>query len=60
MSKFDQWPMWLQLLFGIPNAIVASVLMIWWPKDEQGWNKYGKIAIPYFVVVLLFYFFFLK
>jgi hypothetical protein len=60
MSKVNQWPMWLQLLIGIPNAIVLGILAIWWPKDEQGWNKYAKVAIPYFAVVLLFYFFFLR
>jgi hypothetical protein len=52
--------MWLQLLFGIPNAVITGILAIWTPTDEEGWSKYRKLAIPYFVVVLLVYLFFLR
>jgi hypothetical protein len=43
-----------------PQAILATILMAWWPKDEEAWNKYAKVVIPYTAVVLLFYFFYLR
>jgi hypothetical protein len=53
MTKFDQWPMWLQLAVGLPHAIFLAVLAwIWYPKTTRDW-LFGAACLAYF---LLFYF----
>jgi hypothetical protein len=53
MTKFDQWPMWLQLAVGLPHAIFLAVLAwIWYPKTTRDW-LFGAGCLAYF---LLFYF----
>jgi len=60
MRSIDQWPLWLQLLIGIPNAIVMTILLVWWPKDEREFKRFEKVAIPYLVLALVFYFLFVR
>ena len=56
MSKFEQWPLWLQLLFGIPNAIVMTILLVvWWPKNAKELKRYEVFAVPYLILFFLFY-----
>ncbi len=59
VTKFDQWPLWLQLLIGIPNAIILSiVLWLWWPKKEKETNRFIWISMIYLLGFFLFYHFF--
>jgi hypothetical protein len=57
MTKFDHWPMWLQLLIGLPHAMFLAILLwIWWPKTVRDW-LFGAACFAYFV---LFYFVFVR
>jgi hypothetical protein len=61
MSKVDEWPLWLQLLIGIPNAIVMTILFaVWWPKNAKAYKRFQVITWPYLVLLSLFYFFFVR
>ncbi len=37
MIKIEDWPMWLQWLVAVPNAVILVSLMIWYPKTRKGW-----------------------
>ena len=55
MTKFDHWPLWLQIVVGLPHAIaLALMLWIWWPKTKHDWLL-GAACAAYFVA---FYFIF--
>ena len=57
MTKFDHWPMWLQLLVGLPHAMFLAILFwIWWPRTLRDW-LFGAACFAYFV---LFYFVFIR
>jgi hypothetical protein len=35
MTKFDDWPFWLQLLVGVPHALLGGILVwVWTPKGN--------------------------
>lgn len=56
MKNVNQWPMGLQLLFAIPNAIVISILLrLWWPTNETEWKRYRMVAVPYLILAGVFY-----
>jgi hypothetical protein len=53
MTKFDHWPIWLQLLVGLPHAIFLVIMIwIWWPKTTRDW-LFGLACFTYYA---LFYF----
>ena len=53
MPKFDHWPIWLQLLVGLPHAIFLVIMIwIWWPKTTRDW-LFGLACFTYYA---LFYF----
>ena len=57
MTKFGQWPAWLQVVVGVPHAVLLTFLVwIWSPQDAKSWY--------WFVGVLLylgmFYFIFVR
>jgi hypothetical protein len=57
MTKFDHWPMWLQLLVGLPHAMFLAILFwIWWPKTLRDW-LFGAACFAYYV---LFYLVFIR
>ena len=57
MTKFDHWPMWLQLIVGLPHAMFLALLMwIWWPRTPRDW-LFGAACLTYFVA---FYFIFIR
>ena len=61
MRNINQWPIWLQLLIGIPNAIVLTVLLwIWWPTNMKEFKRYRIVTIPYIILVFLFYLIFIR
>jgi|CZLA01.1.fsa_nt_gi hypothetical protein len=57
MTKFGQWPAWVQMVVGVPHAVLLSFLAwVWSPQDAKSWY--------WFVGVLLylgmFYFIFVR
>jgi hypothetical protein len=59
MSKFESWPLWLQLAIAIPNAIVMTLLLwIWWPRKAKDINRFSIIAGAYLLLIYVFYYFF--
>jgi hypothetical protein len=43
MTNSNQWPLWLQLLIDIPNAIVMTILVvIWWPDNKSELKRFGQ------------------
>ena len=58
ITPVSEWPNWLQILVFAPNAILAGVLMWWWPKTSTGWRRFG-IALAYLIVfyVVMYYVF---
>ena len=61
MRNINQWPLWLQLLIGIPNAIMMTILfVIWWPKNAKELKRFRVITYPYLILVILFYLFFVR
>lgn len=36
MNNFENWPLWLQLVIAIPNAIIMTLLLwIWWRRKKR-------------------------
>jgi Ca2+/H+ antiporter len=59
MNRFEHWPLWLQLLIAIPNAIVMTILLwIWWPRKKEDVNRFSMIVGTYLLLIYLFYLFF--
>ena len=59
MRHINDWPLWLQLLVAIPNAILATYLLwIWWPKNRKEANRFTLVATAYCLLVYLFFHFF--
>jgi hypothetical protein len=45
MTRFADWPQWLQTLVLVPHGILASVACWWWwPKSDKEWRKFGFVA----------------
>jgi hypothetical protein len=56
MTKFSEWPSWLQYLVLVPHGILAAVACwLWWPKSDRGWEKFGLV-----VAYLLAFFFVMR
>lgn len=52
ITKFEDWPLWVQVLVGIPHAILGGVLVwVWTPKSNKGWYW----AVGLFAYLCLFY-----
>jgi CHASE2 domain-containing sensor protein len=52
MTKFDDWPLWLQLLVGVPHALLAGILAwVWRPLRGRGFYW----AVGAFAYLCLFY-----
>jgi hypothetical protein len=57
MMKFADWPLWLQVLVGVPHALLAGILIwVWSPTNNRGW--YWSVGA--FVYLCLFYFIFVR
>ena len=52
MTKYGDWPHWLQMLVVVPHGILGFVAtLLWWPKSNDGWRKFGFVA----TYLLIFY-----
>jgi hypothetical protein len=59
MSNVKEWPLWLQLLVAIPNAIIVTFLLwFWWSKNQREFERYRLVVIPYLILAVVFYFLF--
>ena len=54
MTKFDDCPLWLKLVVGIPHAIIYIVALLWVLKSAKDWRWVPRIAIYFIVFYLLF------
>ena len=44
MTKYSDWPLWLQILVIAPNGILLSVATwVWWPKSDEGRRRFGFV-----------------
>jgi hypothetical protein len=59
MTKFSDWPGWLQTLVVLPHAILGFVAtLLVWPKSTEGWRKFGFVAAYLLVFYLVMRFVF--
>jgi len=57
MTKMAQWPLWLQLLVGLPHAALLVVTVwLWWPKSRKAWLRFVAVL----AYLWLFYFVFVR
>jgi hypothetical protein len=54
MTKFADWPLWLQIVVLVPHGILGWVAVwLWWPKSEKEWRKFGFVALYLLAVFLV-------
>jgi hypothetical protein len=52
MTKFADWPLWLQVLVGVPHALLAGVLVFVW-RPLRGKSFYWAVGL--FAYLCVFY-----
>jgi hypothetical protein len=57
MTKFADWPLWLQLVVGVPHALLACVLAFVW-RPLHGKAFYWAVGL--FVYLCVFYLLFVR
>ncbi len=59
MTKFSDWPTWLQTLVLVPHALLRFVAFwLWWPKSGKDWRKFGLVAAYLFIFYLVMHYVF--
>jgi hypothetical protein len=54
VMRYSSLPFWLQVAFGVFNALLASIcIWLWWPK-KKGQKKWLWIAALYFFLFWLY------
>jgi hypothetical protein len=57
MTKFADWPLWLQLLVGAPHMLFAGILAwVWTPTGKRGLYWF----VGAFLYVCVFYLVFVR
>jgi hypothetical protein len=52
MTKFADWPSWLQTAVIAPHAVLGFIMtLVWWPKSLRNRRRFGILA----TYLLLFY-----
>jgi hypothetical protein len=52
ITKFDDWPHWLQVVVIVPHGLLGMfATLVWWPKSDRGWRRLGFVA----AYLLIFY-----
>jgi len=54
MTKFRDWPLWVQILVGVPNAVGLAWAFWWTPKTQKGLNCVYAFLVYIFLFQLLF------
>lgn len=57
MTKFADWPLWLQVLVGVPHALLAGVLAFVW-RPLRGKSLYWAVGL--FAYLCVFYLIFVR
>ena len=54
MTRYSDWPLWLQVLVVGPHGVLLSALVwLWWPKSDKGWRRFWFVS-AYLVAFYLF------
>jgi len=54
MTKFSQWPVWLQVLVLVPHGVLGwAAFWLWWPKSKKEWRRFTLVAVYLFGVFLV-------
>jgi len=57
MTKFDDWPWWLQVFVGVPHVLLAMILLwVWTPTGKRAFYW----AVGLFAYLCLFYAIFVR
>jgi hypothetical protein len=55
ITKFADWPGWVQTVVVAPNALLAGIAFwVWWPKSDKEWRKFGFVMaylVAFFLVM---------
>ncbi len=54
MTKAANWPLWLQIIVGVPNAIGLVWALLWTPKTQKGLNYVYAFLAYIFLFQILF------
>ena len=54
MTKFEDWPLWLQLPLGVANAVGLVWAVVWTPKTQKGLNWVYAFLAYVFLFQLIF------
>jgi uncharacterized membrane protein YdjX (TVP38/TMEM64 family) len=45
MTRFSDWPVWLQTVVFVPHGLLASAMLwLWGPKSGRSWMWFGILA----------------
>jgi len=59
MTRFSDWPVWLQALVVVPHGLLGFVAFwLWWPKSDKEWRKFGLVAAYLLAFYLIMHFVF--
>ena len=48
MTRYSDWPLWLQVLVVGPHGILLGALVwVWWPKSDKDWRRFWFVAAIY-------------
>ena len=54
MTKAQDWPLWLQIIVGVPNAVGLVWALVWTPKTQRGLNCLYAFLAYIFLFQILF------
>jgi CHASE2 domain-containing sensor protein len=59
VTKFSDWPSWLQFLVVFPNALLGFIMTwVWWPKSGKSFVRFGILAAYLLAFYLVMHFVF--
>jgi len=59
MTKFSEWPGWLQVLVVFPHSLLGFIATVfWWPRSKLDRRRFWFVAAYLFVVYLVLRFIF--
>jgi len=59
MTRFSEWPAWLQAVVVVPHALLGfCAVWLWWPKSDKDWRKFGFVARYLLIFYLVMHFVF--
>ena len=59
MTRYSDWPKWLQLLVVAPHCVLLFVAVwLWWPKSDEDRRRFGFVFAYLLVFFLVMHFVF--